>query len=308
MATTYSVVYKKRYGVLRNPAIRAEIAALDAKKDCQRIVHLLACYEFPFDISRCLELALFHTYASISVSRLLDQTNEFERHGQKRYDDTRLLISHFMEEGYDSEYGRRAIERMNAIHGNGRISNDDFLFVLSTFISYPIDWLKQYGYRPLTAHEELAWFTFYRNVGIQMHLRDIPETWQTFRQWVAEYEASNLVYAPSNRNVANATIRIFESWLPWPLHRCVQPAVRALISPKLIQAFGFEPAPKFLAYIIQCVLWLRKQFMRLINIERHPKLIANTLNRTYPKNTYSIEAIAPSYMKPEAGNQDAAPD
>jgi len=139
-----------------------------------------------------------------------------------------------------------------------------------------------------------------------MHLRDIPETWEAFQQWVTEYEAINLIYAPSNRNVANATIRIFEGWLPWPLKGCVQPVVRALISQKLIKAFGFEPAPKSLVFLIKLMLWVRKQFMRLINIERHPKLILNTLNRTYPKNNYTIEAIAPSYMKPETEKQEAS--
>jgi len=301
MMNTSLPVYKKRFGIFRNAAIRAEIASLDAKKDCQRIVHLLSCYEFPFDISRCLELALFHTYASVSVSRLLDKTGEFRRYGQKRYDDTRLLISHFLEEGYDSEYGRRAIERMNAIHGNNRIPNDDFLFVLSTFISYPIEWLRKYGYRPLSAHEELAWFTFFQQVGQRMHSRDIPETWETFKQWVDAYEARNLVYAESNRNVANATIGIFEAWFPWPLKGMVQPVVRILINEKLRKAFGFNAPSKLLSVAVYAGLWARKQFMRAFNIERHPKLIGNTLNRTYPGNSYTIEGIAPSYMKQRPG-------
>lgn len=301
MVNTSPIIYKKKFGILRNPAIRAEIASLDAKKDCQRIVHLLSCYEFPFDISRCLELALFHTYASVSVSRLLDKTGEFRKYGQKRYDDTRLLISHFLEEGYDSEYGHRAIARMNAIHGNSRIPNDDFLFVLSTFISYPIDWLKQYGYRPFTPHEELAWFTFFQQVGHRMHVRDIPETWEAFSQWVDDYEAKNLVYADSNRNIANATIGIFEGWFPWPLKGIVQPVVRILISERLRKAFGFEAPSKPLSAIVYAALWARKQFMRVFNIERHPKLIANTLNRTYPGNSYMIEEITPSYMKPGSG-------
>ena len=89
MTAAFPAVYRKRFLLLRNPAIRAEIASLDADLDCQRIVHLLACYEFPFDITRSLELALFHTYGSVSVSRLLDRTGEFCKFGQKRYDDTR---------------------------------------------------------------------------------------------------------------------------------------------------------------------------------------------------------------------------
>jgi hypothetical protein len=294
--------YRKRFGFLRNPAVCEEIAALDAERDCQRIVHLLSCHEFAFDITRCLELALFHTYGSVSVSRLLDKTGEFRKFGQKRYDDTRLLISHFLEEGYDSEYGNAAIARMNAIHGHFRISNDDFLFVLSTFVSYPIDWLARYGYRPMTPHEQLAWFTFFRGVGERMGIRDIPETRDEFARWVDEYEAENLVYAESNRNVANATVAVFAGWFPWPLKGVVEPAVRALISDKLRRAFGYEKPAEWWSASLHGVLALRARIKRVVHIERQPKLIANTRNRTYPGNRYTIVGISPSYLADTTDN------
>ncbi|MDB5763168.1 MAG: hypothetical protein JWQ21_2163 [Herminiimonas sp.] len=297
MTVSYPAIYRKHWGILRNRAIRAEIASLDAERDCQRIVHLLACYEFPFDITRCLELALFHTYGSVTVSKLLDATGEFRRFGQKRYDDTRLLISHFLEEGYDSGHGRHAIERMNAVHGHFRIPNDDFLFVLSTFISYPINWVGRYGYRPFTPHEQHAWFIFFRTVGERMKIRDIPATWPEFRQWTDAYEAGNLVYADSNRNVADATVAVFAGWFPQPFKLLVEPAVRALIDDKLRRAFGYRKPPAWFCGMIAAALALRKRVKRVINIERHPKRIANTHNRSYPGNDYNIEGIAPSYMK-----------
>lgn len=300
MTSTYPAAYRKRFGCLRNPAVREEIAALDAEGDCQRIVHLLACHEFPFDITRCLELALFHTYGSVSVSRLLDKTGEFRKFGQKRYDDTRLLIAHFLEEGYDSEFGSAAIARMNATHGHFRIPNDDFLFVLSTFVSYPIEWLRKYGYRPMTPHEQHAWFVFFRRIGERMGIRDIPETWRAFQEWVKAYEAKHLVYADSNRNVANATVAIFAGWFPWPLKGIVEPAVRAMIDEKLRRAFGYEKPPAWWCALLHGVLWLRARIKRLVHLERQPKLIANTRNRTYPGNRYTIAGIAPSYLKKDA--------
>ena len=79
----------------------AEIEALDPVVDHQRIVYLDACYEFPWDLTRSLELALFRTYAVPSVSRLLARTGEFTERAQKRYDDTELLIRNFVDWGYD---------------------------------------------------------------------------------------------------------------------------------------------------------------------------------------------------------------
>ncbi|HEV7915283.1 MAG TPA: oxygenase MpaB family protein [Albitalea sp.] len=293
-------VHHKRFGVLRNRAVRDEIASLDAQRDCQRIVHLLACHEFGFDITRSLELALFHTYGSRSVSRLLDATGEFRRRGQKRYDDTRLLIAHFLESGYDSDFGRRAIARMNEIHGRFRIPNDDFLFVLSTFVSYPADWLARYGHRPMTAHEHEAWWCFFREVGHRMGLRDVPEQWPQLQAFVARYEAEQLVWAPSNRAVADATVAVFAGWFPRPLRFAVEPSVRALIAPRLRAAFGYPPAPRAWAAVLHAVLRLRARLKRVIHLEAQPRLVATTRNRSYPGNDYCIEEIGPPPRKEAA--------
>jgi hypothetical protein len=74
---------------------------------------------FPWDTTRSLELALFRTFASPRIGGLLHATQEFEARAQKRYDDTDLIVSEIVEYGYDSDRGRRAIARMNAIHGRG---------------------------------------------------------------------------------------------------------------------------------------------------------------------------------------------
>jgi hypothetical protein len=296
MPSTLSA-YPKPLGVFRNKQVAADIAKLNPVDDCEQIVHLLSGYEFGFDIARVLELALFHTYGSVSVSKLLDGTQEFAKHGQKRYDDTRLLISHFIEDGFSSDYGQRAIARMNGIHGNFRIPNDDFIFVLSTFITYPIDWLQQYGYRPMTDQEQLAWFSFFREVGKLMGMRALPETLLDLSAWVVNYEKRELVYAIANRRVADATIAIFEGWYPFGLKWTVKPAVRALIRDDLREAFGYAAAPPWLKAAIPPGLKLRAKVKKYFHIERTPRSILNTRNRTYPGNQYAIEGIRPTYEK-----------
>src|SRR5207244_6594105 len=54
-----------------------EIRRLDPQRDDQRIVYLSTCFEFPFDTTRALAFALFRSFASPSVSALLDRTGEF---------------------------------------------------------------------------------------------------------------------------------------------------------------------------------------------------------------------------------------
>ena len=45
--------------------------------------------------------------------------------------------------GYDSERGREALRKMNRAHSRFDISNDDYLYVLSTFIYEPIRWMER---------------------------------------------------------------------------------------------------------------------------------------------------------------------
>ena len=142
-----------------------EIAALDAERDFERIAFLLSAYEFPWDIERSLEFALFRTYAVPSISGLLARTGEFERRPRKRYDDTELILSEILENGLDSPRGRAALARMNAMHGRFAIANADMLYVLSTFLFEPIRWLERFGWRTLTDHEKQASLNYYRELG-----------------------------------------------------------------------------------------------------------------------------------------------
>src|SRR5207344_102347 len=133
-----------------------EIKRLDPKKDHQRIVFLSTRCDFPFDTTRALELALFRTYGVPSISGLLDRTGEFANRANKRYDDTDIIVSELMEWGYDSDRGKRALRRMNQLHGRFAISNEDYLYVLSTFVFEPIRWNQHYGWRRMSVNERLA--------------------------------------------------------------------------------------------------------------------------------------------------------
>ncbi|KAB7732091.1 DUF2236 domain-containing protein [Rudanella paleaurantiibacter] len=289
--------YAKKWGLFRNPAVRRELEQLNPEHDYERMVQLLVGYEFPFDITRALELALFHTYASPSISGLLARTGEFERRGQKRYDDTSLLISWFMQEGLDSELGRRAIDHMNRIHGAYPIANDDYLLVLSTFVFYPIDWLAKYGWRALTPREELALFRFWMEAGRRMHIENIPDRIEELRVFTDAYEAAHFRYTESNRRIADATVRIVQNWFPAPLRPLVQPTFAALINEKLRQAFGYSQPPRLFVALLEGAFWIRKQPLRYITFKPYPTRIDNTSYRSYKAGVPEIEALGPDSLQ-----------
>ena len=126
---------------------RQRIDSLDPRRDYRRIVFLLTFHVFPWDIERALEFALFRTYAVPSISGLLFKTGEFVRRPRKRYDDTELILSEILENGFDSKRGQSALRRLNEMHGRFPISNADYLYVLSTFVFEPIRWLERFGWR-----------------------------------------------------------------------------------------------------------------------------------------------------------------
>ena len=167
-----------------------EIRTLDPERDCRRIVFLDAFYEFPFDTARSLELAFFKTFASPTIAALLDSTGEFNERGQKRYDDTDLLMSAFSEDGWDGDTGERALRRMNQIHGRFQIANEDFVYVMSAMVLEPLRWNERFGWRRMLETERQAQFHFWREIGKRMAIRQIPQTLAELERFNVEYEAS----------------------------------------------------------------------------------------------------------------------
>src|ERR1043166_7598532 len=117
---------------------RRRIESLDPLADHQEIYRISVGYEFPWDYTRALELALFRTYCVPGISRLLAATREFELRPQRRYDDTALLMAEWPAQGSDSPRGKEALRVVNRMHGRYAIDNDDMVYVLSTFVYEPI--------------------------------------------------------------------------------------------------------------------------------------------------------------------------
>ena len=269
------------------------IRQLDPERDHLEIVYLDTFHEFPWDTTRSLEFALFRTFAVPSIGGLLDRTGEFAQRPQKRYDDTDLILSEILEHGYDSERGRAAIRRMNRLHGRFDISNEDYLYVASTFIFEPIRWNARFGWRPLIDQEKLAAFYYWREIGRRMNIRSIPDGLGELERYNVEYEREHFRYSDANRRVAAAVRNMFLGWfLPRPLHRLGEPAIYAMLDEPLLEAFGFPKPPPALRRLVEGALKMRGRLIRLLPERRKPRLRTGPRRPTYPKG-YHIEALGP---------------
>jgi hypothetical protein len=257
------------------------IERLDPERDHQEIYRISIGYEFPWDYQRALEFALFRTYCVPSISRLLAATGEFEKRPQKRYDDTAVLMAELAEHGYDSPRGREALSTVNRMHGRYRISNDDMLYVLSTFVYDPIDWIDEFGWRKLHENERMAAYFHFREVGRRMGIKDIPGDFDAFRKFKDAYEDANFVYSDDNNRVGRYTVDLLCSWFPKPLRPVVAMGAKSLLDERMLRAFGFRAAPAVVGRVARLGLRGRAAVVRLLPPRRKSKLLHSTV-RTYP--------------------------
>ncbi len=194
--------------------------------------------------------------------------------------------------GYENGRGREALERMNWVHRHFQIDNNDYLYVLSTFIYEPLRWIDRFGWRATCRNEKLAYYHFWRQVGKRMGLRDIPPTYEAFEAWAAGYERAQFRFTESNQKIGSATRDLFASWYPRLLAPVVYYAIYALLDDAMIAAFGFPQPLPFSRALAAGGLRLRAYAVRWLPPRKTPNFVTSRKNRTWPRG-YQIGQLGP---------------
>jgi hypothetical protein len=277
---------------MRRPAL-AEIERLDPVRDHARIVYLDTCFEFPFDVTRALEFAFFRTFAVPRIAERLASTEEFLERPRKRYDDTDLLISTFVEHGYDSATGRAAIRRMNQLHGRFEIPNEDFLYVLSTIVVEPFRWNVRFGWRRATDAERTANFEFWRRVAGLMNIRDVPPSYEEVERYNVDFERERFAYTDAGHRNAVAMVDMFVGKIPGLPTSLGRRGIHALLDEPLLNALGLPHPTRAERSAAETALRLRARAVALMPSRRRPRLrTAMRRRKTYPRG-YEIAALGP---------------
>ncbi|GLJ45935.1 hypothetical protein SUGI_0967180 [Cryptomeria japonica] len=136
------------------------MASLSAQHNALLLFKLPNYVEFPFLSEKGLEFAMFKFLAIPSMSRLVQATSLLSPTSiTKRCDDTRILMEEFVLHHVDSRRGSRAIRRINFIHGQYKIPNNEYLYSLSLFTLEPIRLSDKYGFRKWTEGEKQHYYT-----------------------------------------------------------------------------------------------------------------------------------------------------
>lgn len=167
-----------------------------------------------------------------------------------------------MEWGYDSNRGGAALRRMNQQHGHFKITNEDLLYVLSSFIYEPIRWNERFGWRMMCEQERLGLFYFWRQIGNRMGIRDIPGEYDRFERFNIKYEQAHFHYADTNHRVGTALLKMFSSWFPRPIRPLIQAGICAIMDDPTIEGFGFKRPSTLTRVLVSGVLKLRVWTLR----------------------------------------------
>ena len=286
---------------MANSKILKKITSLHPKKDAWEIVRLTVFYEFPWDFNRALELALYKTFAVPSIVKILHNTKQFENDSQKRYDDTDLFLSEIIENGLGVGRGQQALERLNFIHSNYKISNEDYLYVLSTFIFDTGYWINQFGYRKLSSHEELAGFYVWKEIGEKMDIKDIPDNIADFRKYHDDFEKEHFKFSEANIKVARATEDLMLSWyMPKFMFATARPFLHAVMEPHLLKAFNYKEPGNAMRELVKKTLRARSLAESLVPRTTPYIRTKDHKHKAYP-NGYTMNDLGPDKLKKVAG-------
>lgn len=270
---------------------------LDPNRDYLLIFRLTFDAAFGWEVSRALELAIFHTFAAPSISAILDQTGEFAHRGQKRYDDTVALLREIARDGPASPRGRTAIRRMNLIHRTYDISNDDLIYVLATFVVVPVRWIGRYGWRDLTENEIHAAVNYYRILGRLMGIRQIPPTYAAFASYLDAYEREHHSFSEANQRLAVSLIQVFEAWFPPPVRPLTRGCIVAVLGQPLRRVLGLPEPSGLVRAGVHVALRSRAALMRLFPGLRRGRKGSRQL-RSYPCG-YALGDLGPAWTAGE---------
>jgi ER-bound oxygenase mpaB/B'/Rubber oxygenase, catalytic domain len=262
---------------------RSRNAGLDPGTQYREIYKNLAVYEFPWDLNQSLSFALFRTYAVPSIGRLLDETGAFTASTQKRYDDTVILLETPLLEGFESPDGKAAVRRINQMHRSYDISNEDMLYVLSTFVVVPKRWIDDFGWRTLTSDEVAASILYYRDLGRHLGVRGIPASYEAFAELMDTYEQQNFAFDAGARRVAESTMDLLASFYPRSAKPVIDLFSRTLMDQSLLEAFRFDDPGDFARRASRAALRARARVVAVVPPRRKPHLVRDMSRiRSYP--------------------------
>lgn len=270
------------------------ILELDLQNDYQKIYQLTAFYDFPRDMRDGLTLAFYRVFAIPCIAELLVKTGEMTGRPAKRSYDTGLVIYELIAAGFDAPRGQEMVKLLGRVHQGLGIAQEDFRYVLCTFMVTPFRWIDIRGWRPLLPAEREASTNFYRELGRRMHIEALPETFADAAAILDDYEKRFAADNEAGRALMASTLLVFRNRLP----KLIRPLAAPLLSSyfadtKLIDALGLPSAPWILSTAIRLVYALRNAVLRRRPAAKTSWFVPGTPTHDVYPNGYTLDQLGP---------------
>jgi hypothetical protein len=258
----------------------------------------VALFELWWEVEIGLRLAFYHTLAMPRIAQVLAKSGETRERPLKRAIDTALLIYELIDSGIDSPAGGEVIRVLNRIHRHWQIDQEDYEYVLATFIVCPVRFADRYGWRPMTEAEREASTLFYAEMGRLMGMRRQPGSYAEAEAWLDTYEAANMGYSPEAAEMEIAiedAVRRRIPWVPGPLAgRGARIVTQGLLGTReLCEALGLPPSPRT-ERVFYLGMRARAMAMRAMPRRRRSWLRrAKLAAEVYPSGRYELAKLGP---------------
>lgn len=226
-----------------DPHARAKrIESLDLDADYLEITQL-----FYADFQSVVGLQGIHSFlmnaAVPRISRILASTGELENRVAKRIIDTTLLAHAVMAQGLGPGPGRDAARRVNAMHKQYTIHEEDFVAVGGDEAMTTIHLSERYGWRPVTDKEREAVRRYYNDQSraFGSH-RPLPASVDELRQFWSDYLDREAFYEPQNERIARSVLAYYATLMPKRGRSLYLALAVATVDPRVLRACGLRVA------------------------------------------------------------------
>jgi hypothetical protein len=267
----------------------ARIDGLDPDRYDEQIVDLTANWLYANPVLFTLTYThLFIRHAAVpSIAHVLYRGGRGEAvtDTRRRNDATLQLFGEWHRYGHRSDRGRRATAEVRERHGRFVIAQDDLRYVLATLVFEPRRLLSQFGLEPLTRTEERARFTFWRELGGELGIEDIPRHSDALREWMLDFEQAQYRHTAAGRRLADLVCADWAArWLPPPLRPLGARVPRVLMDEHLRATHQFSPVSAGERALVARTVRAYFAVLR-VHPPRHPR---------YASDRYGVGAARPA--------------
>ena len=241
--TTRHRALEKRVGWLLNGTPRHVRETLDPYADSDQLTHAITC-DFRFEARIVETLAINRVAQSANLSNMFRSTKEAETNAVMRFFDTYALYANVLEWGVDSYRGRKALDRMNEIHGRYYIPNDEMKFVLVQGAFTWLDGMDRIGHRRISDVERRGLVASWSRMGVGMHIQDLSENYEEMYAFYRAICVATADFKPYKRETFETIVNASVQGQPRGVADGILLASRVAMDETYLSAVGYADPSK----------------------------------------------------------------